>query len=195
VTLVDQGPHRDGLRAVVGVPSDLVRKPRDTPRTAVEAPPAERRVPAVPTRPMPMRTTGAAPAPSPRQANGSEWSSFRGMATDDQDTAAATRSVWFKGKLPTGDAPRHRLDEDPAVTAPGANGVTPDAVPTPEPATGIELPKRKPRGNLVAGRSGESAAPVRRDPDATRGFLSNYQTGIRQGVLGSGDHRSAQENP
>ncbi|MEO6088075.1 MAG: nitrate- and nitrite sensing domain-containing protein [Umezawaea sp.] len=198
VTLVDQGPHRDGLRAVVGVPSDLVRKPRSTPRPAVEAPPPGRRVPAGPTtRPMPTRTAGASPAPSPRQANGSEWSSFRGMATDDQDAAATTRSVWFKGKLPTGDAPRHRLDDDPAVTAPAANGVTPDTVPTPEPepATGIELPKRKPRGNLVAGRSGEGAAPVRRDPDATRGFLSNYQTGIRQGVLGSGDHRSAQENP
>jgi signal transduction histidine kinase len=201
VTLVDQGPHRDGLRAVVGVPSELVRTPRDTPQPAVQAPPpVERRVPAVPTaRPRP--GLAAAPAPAPARTNGSEWSSFRGMAVDDQATA---RSVWFKGKLPTGEAPRHRLDDDDqgtaplASTAPTTNGVVPDAADTSEPVTdnGIELPKRQPRGNLLGGRPGAGGvAPVRRDPDATRGFLSNYQTGIRQGVRDSGDHRPAQENP
>ena len=192
VTLADQGPHRDGLRAVVGVPADLVRSPRDTPRPVVQQapPPVERRVPTA--RPRPGFATGAAPAPAPVRANGSEWSSFRGTAVDDQATA---RSVWFKGKLPTGEAPRHRLD-DPVDAAPVPNGVAPDTPAIPEPDTGTELPKRRPRGNLVGGPPGaEGVAPVRRDPDATRGFLANYQTGIRQGVRDSGDHRSAQENP
>ncbi len=192
VTLVDQGPHRDGLRAVVGVPPDLIGKPRDAAPTVVDAgPPLDRRVPAVPSaRPRPVATAGTAPAPAP--ASESEWSSFRGMAVDD--AAVTTRSVWFKGKLPTGEPPRHRLDDQPADLPPRTNGVRPDV--TPEQDPNADLPKRKPRGNLVAGRPGaEGVAPVRRDPNATRGFLSNYQTGIRQGVRDSGDHRSAQENP
>ncbi|HEX6341543.1 nitrate- and nitrite sensing domain-containing protein [Umezawaea sp.] len=214
VTLADQGPHRDGLRAVVGVPPDLVRTPRDAAPTVVDAPPpVERRAPVVPSaRPRPAgngvapATNGVAPAtngvvpagngvrPAPAAKNDDgEWSSFRGMAVDDTDPAATTRSVWFKGELPTGEAPRHRLD-DQAAPAPRPDGVAPDAAPAA--GSEVELPKRRPRGNLVAGRPGpEGVAPVRRDPNATRGFLSSYQTGIRQGVRDSGDHRPAQENP
>lgn len=189
VTLVDQGPHRDGLRAVVGVPPELIRQPSATAPTVVDAlpSPAARRAQAVPSaRPRP----GATPAPG----NDGEWSSFRGKAVDDDDPSAATRAVWFKGKLPTGEAPRHRLDDAADPAAPRTNGVKPD--PTPEPDSEVDLPKRRPRGNLVAGRPDPGgAAPARRDPNATRGFLSNYQTGIRQGVRDSGDHRPAQENP
>jgi len=190
VTLVDQGPHRDGLRAVVGVPPDLVRKPSNTPPRVIEAAPVPRRATVVPpARPRQAITRSAAPAPTTTE---SEWSSFRGMAVDDG--ATAPKSVWFKGKLPTGEAPRHRLD-DPADDRPATNGTTPDVV-EPTPGSDVDLPKRKPRGNLVAGRPGaDGVAPARRDPNATRGFLSNYQTGIRQGVRDSGDHRSAQENP
>jgi hypothetical protein len=59
-----------------------------------------------------------------------------------------------------------------------------------------ELPKRQPRTNLVAERPSapDAVAPVRRDPQATRGFLASYQTGIRQGVQGSGENRAGQEN-
>ncbi|QUF03515.1 nitrate- and nitrite sensing domain-containing protein [Actinosynnema pretiosum subsp. pretiosum] len=70
-------------------------------------------------------------------------------------------------------------------------------------AAGAELPKRKPRTNLDANlvterparAEGESAAPppVRRDPSATRGFLANYQTGVRQGVREAGDNRTGRE--
>ncbi|GAA2691831.1 MULTISPECIES: nitrate- and nitrite sensing domain-containing protein [Actinosynnema] len=70
-------------------------------------------------------------------------------------------------------------------------------------AAGAELPKRKPRTNLDANlvterparAEGESAAPppVRRDPNATRGFLANYQTGVRQGVRQAGDNRTGRE--
>ncbi|HWO66272.1 MAG TPA: nitrate- and nitrite sensing domain-containing protein, partial [Umezawaea sp.] len=197
VTLVDQGPHRDGLRAVVGVPPELIRKPTVAPPTLVDTlpPPVARRAQAVQSaRPGPGVTNGVAPAAAPvsTPANDTEWSSFRGRAVDEPDPAAATRAVWFKGKLPTGEAPRHRLDDPAGPTAPRTNGVKPE--PTPEPESDVDLPKRRPRGNLVAGRPGsEGVAPVRRDPNATRGFLSNYQTGIRQGVRDSGDHRPAQE--
>ena len=204
VTLADQGPHRDGLRAVVGVPADLVRTAiitfdrqadREADRPSAVVPSA---------RPRP-----AMPAPVPAAPEG-EWSSFRGMAIDDvtmstqagvtqpgsthggsahpgsahpgsqsgsaQLGSAQSGSTWFKGKLPTGEAPRHAAEIEPE----------PDG----------DLPKRRPRGNLVSERPDPgAAAPVRRDPDATRGFLANYQTGIRQGVRDSGEHQAGQENP
>jgi hypothetical protein len=204
VTLADQGPHRDGLRAVVGVPADLVRTAsvtfdREADRPSVIVPSA---------RPRPAIT--APPAPAPAAPEG-EWSSFRGMAIDDvtmSTQAGATQlgptqpgqahagsshpgpahpgsaqqgstrpgSTWFKGKLPTGEAPRHAAEIEPE----------PDG----------DLPKRRPRGNLASERPDPGAeAPVRRDPDATRGFLANYQTGIRQGVRDSGEHQAGQENP
>jgi hypothetical protein len=194
VTLADQGPHRDGLRAVVGVPADLVRtvpvtfdRQADQPSSIV---PAAR----------PRLATASAPVPT----SDGEWSSFRGMATDDvtmstqagshagsshpgpshpgaaQPGSTRPGSTWFKGKSPTGEAPRHAAEADPE----------------PEPEPEDDLPKRRPRGNLVSERPDSGAvAPVRRDPDATRGFLANYQTGIRQGVRDSGEHQAGQENP
>ncbi|WP_106196906.1 sensor histidine kinase [Umezawaea tangerina] len=184
VTLVDQGPHRDGLRAVVGVPPDLVRKPTSahSPRVVDTRPAAARAAAVVPaSRPRPA-TNGVTPTPA--RTTESEWSSFRGMAIDDQGGAATPRSVWFKGKLPAGESPRHRLDGPP------------EPEPTPRSEPDGELPKRRPRGNLMGERPATNGvAPARRDPNATRGFLSNYQTGIRQGVRDSGDQRSAQEDP
>ncbi|WNV84268.1 nitrate- and nitrite sensing domain-containing protein [Umezawaea sp. Da 62-37] len=183
VTLVDQGPHREGLRAVVGVPPDLVRQPAKEPPRVVDTRPAAARAAALPPSPRPRPATNGV-TPDQARTTESEWSSFRGKAIDDRNGAATPRSVWFKGKLPAGEAPRHRLDGPPEPEP--AQGAAPDA----------GLPKRQPRGNLMGGRPATNGvAPAKRDPNATRGFLSNYQTGIRQGVRDSGDQRSAQEDP
>jgi hypothetical protein len=117
--------------------------------------------------PAPVPASGPVPAPAPRR-NG---------------------STWFGGTpVPPGPAEpaRHRAPEDhergeaPVTETDSASG----------------LPKRRPRKNLVAERPGapDAVAPVRRDPQATRGFLANYQTGIRQGVQESGENRAGQEN-
>ncbi|MFD7656149.1 nitrate- and nitrite sensing domain-containing protein [Actinosynnema sp. NPDC059797] len=135
------------------------------------------------------------------------WSPFSGRTTDPSPPAApapaptptpapspAPRrngSTWFGGtRVPTGPAEpaRHRAPEDHER----------GEAPVTESASG--LPKRRPRKNLVenlvAERPGapDAVAPVRRDPQATRGFLSSYQTGIRQGVQESGENRAGQEN-
>ncbi|GAA1298090.1 sensor histidine kinase [Saccharothrix xinjiangensis] len=131
------------------------------------------------------------------------WSPFSGRTTDSSTPTAPAPaptpapapqrngSTWFGGtRVPTGPAEpaRHRAPEDHER----------GEAPVTESASG--LPKRRPRKNLVenlvAERPGapEAVAPVRRDPQATRGFLSSYQTGIRQGVQESGENRAGQEN-
>jgi signal transduction histidine kinase len=173
VKLVDQGPDRDGLRAVVGVPTELVRVPKEDPR-------------ATPARPAPAE---------PEPAASAEWSSFRGKSIVEPPKPVRRKSTWFTGPI-TGEPARHRAaDPTPASTAPAE---PPPAVPAPaaSDAVSAELPKRRPRGNLAVELSDvPEHAPVRRDPQATRGFLANYQTGIRQGVRDSGDQRAGQENP
>jgi len=169
VKLVDQGPDREGLRAVVGVPTELVR----TPKVDLSAPPV---VPA------------SRPAPAPAGGVAEEWSSFRGRTIEEPPKQVRRKSTWFTGPI-GGEPARHRAAEPSTPSTPSS------AVPSAAVDEG-GLPKRKPRGNLVAELSEPARhSPVKRDPQATRGFLANYQTGIRQGVRDSGDQRAGQENP
>ncbi|XVS62453.1 nitrate- and nitrite sensing domain-containing protein [Actinosynnema sp. CA-299493] len=118
-----------------------------------------------------------------------------------------TASTWFGGApAPSGPAPTGPAPVGPARTGPAeparhraadihARGEAP-VNDKPDHDIPAELPKRQPRTNLVAERPSapDGVAPVRRDPQATRGFLASYQTGIRQGVRGSGENRAGQEN-
>ncbi|MBB5959039.1 signal transduction histidine kinase [Saccharothrix tamanrassetensis] len=112
-------------------------------------------------------------------------------------------STWFTGpRVPpapgspvSSEPSRHRAVEqgDPGhVPVPG-QGLQGEA---PVQEDNAELPKRRPRSNLVAERPGapDAVAPVRRDPNATRGFLASYQTGVRQGVKDSGENRTGRES-
>ncbi|QFZ22027.1 sensor histidine kinase [Saccharothrix syringae] len=126
------------------------------------------------------------------------WAPFRGRTTETSTTngsapaapAPAPRrngSTWFGGTpVPPGPAEpaRHRAPEDHER----------GEAPVTENPSG--LPKRRPRTNLVSERPGapDAVAPVRRDPQATRGFLASYQTGVRQAELESGENRAGQEN-
>ncbi|ONI90320.1 sensor with HAMP domain protein [Saccharothrix sp. ALI-22-I] len=120
------------------------------------------------------------------------WAPFRGRTVDEPPSAPApaprrTGSTWFGGaSAPSGpaEAARHRAAD---IHARGEAPVNDN--PT-------ELPKRQPRTNLVAERPStpDAVAPVRRDPQATRGFLANYQSGLRQGVRESGENGAGQEN-
>ncbi|ROP41520.1 signal transduction histidine kinase [Saccharothrix texasensis] len=139
------------------------------------------------------------------------WSPFRGRTVDEPPAAppatpaSAPRrpaSTWFggapapSGPASTGPAPsgpgepaRHRAADTHARGEAPVNDKPENDIPA-------ELPKRQPRTNLVAERPSapDGVAPVRRDPQATRGFLASYQTGIRQGVRGSGENRAGQES-
>ncbi|MFJ6677024.1 nitrate- and nitrite sensing domain-containing protein [Actinosynnema sp. NPDC091369] len=129
------------------------------------------------------------------------WSPFRGRTIDPPATTPPatpapaprrTASTWFGG-APVPPAPaepaRHRAADTHARGEAPVNDKPVNDIPA-------ELPKRQPRTNLVAERPSapDAVAPVRRDPQATRGFLASYQTGIRQGVRGSGENRAGQEN-
>ncbi|MEV0679455.1 nitrate- and nitrite sensing domain-containing protein [Actinosynnema sp. NPDC050436] len=109
--------------------------------------------------------------------------------------AAAPRppSTWFGKSRPpdgSGEPPRPGgVEHSGHVEVPGQG-----EPPVQENSAG--LPKRRPRSNLAAERpvAADPAAPVRRDPNATRGFLASYQTGVRQGVRDSGENRTGREN-
>ncbi|MFI9012033.1 nitrate- and nitrite sensing domain-containing protein [Actinosynnema sp. NPDC053489] len=162
-------------------------------------------VPPRATVPPPVPPQPVLPQPVPLDADG--WSPFRGRAADQPPATTSngtsstppaasaprrTASTWFGGgPVPSGPAEpaRHRAADTHARA---------EAPVTDKPVNDIpaELPKRQPRSNLVAERPSapDAVAPVRRDPQATRGFLASYQTGIRQGVRGSGENRAGQEN-
>ncbi|GGP62096.1 sensor histidine kinase [Saccharothrix coeruleofusca] len=214
VVLREQGAEREGVRATVAVPAELVRaqvaapvqvRPA-TPRTPAPAPiPTQAPMPtAIPTTAIP--AIPAVPTPTPGQDDG--WAPFRGSAVDGRtaDTRIAdTRSgesrtlesraaqeppagtggggTWFGSAAPTPPAPAKHRSAQPQPGAPVAG-------------TGGELPKRRPRSNLVSERPGGAeggVAPVRRDPNATRGFLASYQTGVRQGIRHSGESTTGRE--
>ncbi|CCH33495.1 nitrate- and nitrite sensing domain-containing protein [Actinosynnema sp. NPDC047251] len=141
---------------------------------ATPAPPV--RAGALFTKPVPASAPGtAAPAPP--------------------DTAGGPRpgSTWFgRSRVPggNGEPPRHNgVEHSGHVEVPGQGDP-----PVQENSAG--LPKRRPRSNLAAERPSapDAAAPVRRDPNATRGFLASYQTGVRQGVHDSGENRTGRES-
>ncbi|GAA3462533.1 nitrate- and nitrite sensing domain-containing protein [Saccharothrix longispora] len=123
------------------------------------------------------------------------WAPFRGTTTPDAPTPTTPAgdgpgragSVWFGGT---------RAPSSPAEPARHRAADTHERGKAPVDENPSELPKRRPRTNLVSERSGapDVVAPVRRDPQATRGFLASYQTGVRQGERESGENRAGQES-
>lgn len=162
-------------------------------------PPSTGPQPVLPRAAVPGLPQPALPPVVPLKDDG--WTPFRGRtvdtpaATPPATPASAPRrtaSTWFGGAAaPSGPAEqaRHRAADTHARGEAPVN----DKPVNDNPA---ELPKRQPRSNLVAERPSapDAVAPVRRDPQATRGFLASYQTGIRQGVRGSGENRAGQES-
>jgi len=147
--------------------------------------------PAAPEAP-PRGAPGSAPgAPAPHPAAPTSAPGATGPAPGPPP--ARPGSTWFTGpQVPTrsGEPARHRAVEQSGTAEVPGQGEAPvqqgDAA----------LPKRRPRSNLVAERPGapDAVAPVRRDPNATRGFLASYQTGVRQGVRDSGENRTGRES-
>ncbi|GLZ28770.1 hypothetical protein Lesp02_09600 [Lentzea sp. NBRC 105346] len=236
---------RDGLRAFVLVPSDLIRKNNDElpvppKHAALPQPKQAQPTQAQPKQPLPEATPRVvvktpnlapppvvpAPKPPPAQeetptptANG--WSSFRGVTIDlpAHDTPVeppyetqeeTSSSSWF--------ASGAALDDAPADVAPQRSS-TPSPAPSPsvtgswfgknaggsvfdeaqtaaedDGETGAGLPKRAPRKNLTPNLAERPEARgsqlPRRDPERARGFLSSYQSGLRQAPLGGNGNGS-----
>jgi hypothetical protein len=146
-----------------------------------------------------------------------EWTGFRGpLIRDLTATLTPTDFTWF---VP--DPPAEQVRPEPADAEPPA--VIQNAMVQPshvdEPAsyayTSVGLPRRVPRSHAVPSLverptaapaatpppvarppapAGGGAAP-RRNPTRARGFLNDYQAGVRQGVQGvSGAPDTATEN-
>ncbi|MBW4720919.1 sensor histidine kinase [Saccharothrix obliqua] len=170
--------------------------PRPTP------PPAAR--PAATTPTPPAATPPAAPTPvptpvptAPSRTPGAFFTkpAPRSPAPASAPGAPRPTSAWFgSAPVPAGSEPprAHDVGGNGHVSVPDQGGAVRE-----EAAVGNDsgLPKRRPRSNLAADRpSAERAGHVRRDPNATRGFLASYQTGVRQGVRESGENRTGRES-
>lgn len=184
VTRTSTPPNGTPLPARTATPPNGTRLPTRTP-TPPNGTPLPTRTPTPPSgTPVPPRTPPSGTPLPPRTPPGGTPLPTRAPAP-----AGGTRnpSTWFTGKpVPPGPAePARQRNADVPVQA---------EVPAAENSTA--LPKRRPRTNLVADRpeAPEPGAPVRRDPNATRGFLASYQTGIRQGVRESGENRTGRES-
>ncbi|MFE2751270.1 nitrate- and nitrite sensing domain-containing protein [Actinosynnema sp. NPDC059335] len=180
-------------------PQPVVPRPTGSPSTGPQ--------PVLPRAAQPRPVSPQPPLPPAVPLKEDGWTPFRGRTVDTPDTASPaspasppqpgaaprrTASTWFGGgPVPSGPAEpaRHRAADTHARGEAPVNDQPVNDIPA-------ELPKRRPRTNLVAERPSapDAVAPVRRDPQATRGFLASYQTGIRQGVRGSGENRAGQEN-
>ncbi|MBB5804399.1 signal transduction histidine kinase [Saccharothrix ecbatanensis] len=188
-------PHGVGPRAALPQStSQLPAQPQPVSQ------PVSQPLPAQPLSPQSLPPQPALPPAVPLAQDG--WAPFRGRTVDTPPPAPAspprrTASTWFGGaSAPAGPAEpaRHRAGETHARGEAPVNDKPVNEKPVNDNPT--ELPKRQPRTNLVAERPNaqDAVAPVRRDPQATRGFLASYQTGIRQSVRGSGENRAGQEN-
>lgn len=143
--------------------------------------------------------------------SGSEWAAFRGSTIRDLESdphLAPTDFTWFIPEFTPDEAePPRSIPPSPAP--PPAQAAQPPSVPM-APATdgsatyaytGAGLPRRVPRAHAVPSLAQRPApapepaappAPSRtgtRNPSRARGFLNDYQSGIRQGT------RTRQETP
>ncbi|RKT56340.1 nitrate- and nitrite sensing domain-containing protein [Saccharothrix australiensis] len=141
--------------------------------------------PGVPTRSAPgAHGAPADPTGAPPSAPGAPTPATRAPA------GPRPGSTWFTGRRNAVEPSRlPPVEQSGHARVPGQGEA-------PVQENNAELPKRRPRSNLVAERPGapDAVAPVRRDANATRGFLASYQTGVRQGVRDSGEHRTGREN-
>ncbi|WP_235921531.1 sensor histidine kinase [Lentzea tibetensis] len=149
------------------------------------------------------------------------WSSFRGATIDEPVTsngngpvetaAEETNSSWFGSfEAQNGSVPQPSSTPSPA-SSPSVTGSwfgkTGTASVFDEPPgdaedageTGAGLPKRAPRKNLLPNLAerpeSQGTLSQKRDPERARGFLSSYQTGLRQAPLGGNGNgqRNGQE--
>jgi signal transduction histidine kinase len=187
VTVSLQRVHEGGLLAVVDVPADLVRPGSGPVRPAVEAAPVRDAIPA-PTNGHDMpgllpsfdsspsamaQPTARSITPIPKTSE-PEWVSFTGISIPEPAVSLApTTFTWFR----PGD-----LDD---------NG----PVPPPTSYTSVGLPRRVPHSHALPGaddngsggqlpQTSQARAQQNgygsRNPTRSRGFLNDYQSGIRQ---------------
>ncbi|WP_192909630.1 nitrate- and nitrite sensing domain-containing protein [Gandjariella thermophila] len=152
--------------------------------------------------------------PTP-EASGSE----RPAASAPREDAPAAETSRPAGSSRPAEPSRPGIDLPAAPPSPAETSAPPPASPPPavperpEPAaakaeavdvTSAGLPRRKPKAHLLpslAQRPSNTApesTPSHRNPERTRGFLSNYQAGVRQGrpsALQENDNPYGQENP
>ncbi|MFI6100103.1 nitrate- and nitrite sensing domain-containing protein [Lentzea sp. NPDC051213] len=251
VRLRAAGEGREGLRAFVLVPSELVRTNDDEgapaqPRHAALPQPKQAQPKQALKQPhVVVKTPNLAPPPVPAPAiehprESAEWTSFRGAAIEEslpqrqprhapaepvdqvpaepvetQATPVETTSSWFAGGAAADESvngdhstPAPRPGPSPTVAASwfGKKGSGTVWEQAGDPATDAGetdagLPKRAPRKNLLPDlaerpENGSRPAPTgpKRDPERARGFLTSYQTGIRQTPLGSNGSGNGQGN-
>jgi hypothetical protein len=202
IRVVLETPTDGGLIAVVQVPTELI-KPGVTPaRPAAPSLPGE--PVEVPSTASPNGTNGHGPAdlfgmptaePAVMSGDLSEWAAFTGPAIRDLAGApnlAPTDFTWF--------VPETEEAEPEQPSPPAADPAVPAA---PEPAsyayTSVGLPRRVPRSHAVPSLveqqrsapptpapaptpAGTAAPTARRNPSRARGFLNDYQSGVRQGA-------------
>jgi signal transduction histidine kinase len=192
----------------------------DTPPTVVLA--VDPSPTPLPTRQVPPRTTPppAAVQPPPAKLSGSGWFAANtpvdGVRPSDV-SLEPTQYAWFE-HMSEGSGIGSPVQVNPAVAEPRQtgpveanepvwpteHGTAPAVEPTQPPATtnGTGLPKRVPKTGLFkttdAAEAGPEAAAANRDPNRTRGFLTSYQSGVRQdhtGRAASSENERWQENP
>jgi signal transduction histidine kinase len=221
IRVVLETPKDGGLVAVVQVPAELVKQSTGPVRPAPAEPVADGPfsgsfVDTVPSNGNGHNGSANGHAKDAKDAT-PEWTGFRGpLIRDLTATLTPTDFTWF---VP--DPPAEPVRPEPAVTEPPT--VIQNAMAQPshvdEPAsyayTSVGLPRRVPRSHAVPGLverptaapaatpppvarppapAGGGAAP-RRNPTRARGFLNDYQAGVRQGVQGvSGAPDTATEN-
>lgn len=203
-----EAPKEGGLLAVVQVPAELVRVGTGPTRSNMEPVPAPTNGHAVNghVNGTSVPLVGKLEHPSrPNLTVVPEWSSFTGSAIGDSAPNGGpepTNFTWFDQKNggPRPVPPTPPPGPQPAP-APQPKGPQPTAEPTSY--TSVGLPRRVPRSNLSpsltspppparqpARPRAEAPAPVRqastdqtpRNPARARGFLNDYQAGIRQGA-------------
>ncbi|HEY0806765.1 MAG TPA: nitrate- and nitrite sensing domain-containing protein [Pseudonocardiaceae bacterium] len=210
IRVVLETPTDGGLIAVVQVPTELIKPGVTSARPAPSLPGEPVEVPSTATRNgtngHANGTNGHGPAdlfgmptaePAVMSGDLSEWAAFTGPTIRDlagDPNLAPTDFTWF---VPETD------EAEPEQPSPSA--ATPAVPAAPEPAshayTSVGLPRRIPRSHAVPGLveqqrpgsppptpapaptpAGTAAPTARRNPSRARGFLNDYQSGVRQGA-------------
>jgi signal transduction histidine kinase len=208
IRVVLETPKDGGLIAVVQVPAELVKQSTG-PARSPSAEPAEGPfsgsfVGTVPTNGHNGAVNGHTRSVPTVSDAAPEWTGFSGPLIGDLTTTLTpTDFTWFVPEAPA-EPSEPAQDEPPAVIQNAM--VEPSRVdePVSYAYTSVGLPRRVPRAHAVpslverpatqpaaapppvarpAAPAGSADAP-RRNPTRARGFLNDYQAGVRQGVQG-----------
>jgi signal transduction histidine kinase len=206
IRMVLETPKDGGLVAVVQVPAELVKQSTGPVRPAPAEPATDGRFSGTFVETAPSNGNGHNGATNGHAKDDTpEWTGFRGpLIRDLTATLTPTDFTWFIPEPPAEPTspPAPAVAEPPAVIQNAM--VQPAHVdePVSYAYTSVGLPRRVPRSHAVPGlvdrpTAAPAAAPPpvarppagageapRRNPTRARGFLNDYQAGVRQGVHG-----------